>query len=48
MASIPEALRAVYGIDLATADERDRLADGLADVLGHGLFESSTIPAVGN
>ena len=38
MAGSPDALHAIYGIDLSSADHRDRLAVGLADILGHGLF----------
>lgn len=42
LASSPEALRAVHGIDLSRADERARLAAGLADILAHGLFATPT------
>ena len=31
----------IYGIDLLRPDERNRLADGLADIIGHGLFETA-------
>lgn len=37
---VPDAVRAIYGVDLNRPDERDRLADGLADIIGYGLFES--------
>ena len=49
LAGAPEAVRSIYGVDLADADDRRRLADGLADVLGNGLYEpaGSEAPAVG-
>lgn len=38
MAGAPESIRAIYGIDLASAEERSQLARGLADILGLGIF----------
>ena len=39
IAGAPEAARAIYGIDLISPDERNRLADALTDIIGHGIFE---------
>ena len=38
IAGAPEAARAIYGIDLDEADDRSRLADALADIIGNGIF----------
>lgn len=38
MAGTPDTLRIIYGIDVSSARDRRRLADGVADLLGHGLL----------
>ena len=42
IAGAPEAMRTIYGIDLTSPAERNRLADALADIIGNGLFETPT------
>ena len=42
IAGAPEAVRAIYDIDLTRPDERNRLADALADIIGNGIFKTPT------
>lgn len=45
VAGAPEAVRALYGIDVTRPEDCDRLADGLADIISNGLFDPAPSPA---
>jgi AcrR family transcriptional regulator len=45
LASSTDALRQLFGIDIAQPAQRDRLADALADLLLHGVLASEPVPA---
>ena len=47
IAGAPAAMQAIYGIDLTSTDEREGLADALADIIGNGLFETPTTTSPG-
>lgn len=40
LGGVPDAIRKIYGIDLSTDEDLDRLADHLTDIIGHGIFET--------
>lgn len=42
---VPEAVRSIYGIDLTNEDERNRIADGLADIVNNGILDASAPPS---
>lgn len=42
MAGAPAAMHTIYDIDLTRPDERNRLADALADIIANGVFETPT------
>jgi len=45
LASSTDALRQLFGIDIAQPAQRDRLADALADLLLHGVLASEPVAA---